>query len=74
MTDTDTIINTEEGRVLPRLEKKARQTLAKLGLKKVDGITRVVLRRPQGVSKLHMSPSDCLVNRELTGRAFDNIC
>ena len=53
MTDTDAIINTEEGRILPRLEKKARQTLAKLGLKKVEGITRVVLRRPQGVSDIN---------------------
>lgn len=49
--DTDSIINTEEGRLLPRLEKKARQTLAKLGLKRVEGINRVVLRRPGGVSR-----------------------
>lgn len=49
--DTDSIINTEEGRLLPRLEKKARQSLAKLGLKRVEGINRVVLRRPGGVSR-----------------------
>lgn len=49
--DTDSIINTEEGRLLPRLEKKARQALAKLGLKRVEGINRVVLRRPGGVSR-----------------------
>lgn len=48
--DTDSIIATPEGAILPRNEKKARQALAKLGLKRVEGITRVVLRRPQGVS------------------------
>lgn len=47
--DTDTILNTEEGKLLPRLEKKSRQSLAKLGLKRVEGINRVVLRRPGGV-------------------------
>jgi nascent polypeptide-associated complex subunit alpha len=34
-----------------RNEKKARQLIAKLGMmKKVEGITRVTLRRPKGVS------------------------
>jgi NAC domain len=33
-----------------RGEKKARKALAKLGLKKVEGITRVTLRRPKNVS------------------------
>lgn len=54
MADTDAILATEEGRLLPRLEKKSRQTLAKLGLRKVEGINRVVLRRPQGVSCLYL--------------------
>jgi len=66
--DTDSIINTEEGKLLPRLEKKARQSLAKLGLKKVEGITRVVFRRPQGVLLVVAKPevyrsahSDCYI-------------
>jgi nascent polypeptide-associated complex subunit alpha len=33
-----------------RNEKKARKAVDKLGLKKVEGITRVTLRRPKGVS------------------------
>ena len=33
-----------------RNEKKARKAIAKLGLKHVEGITRVSLRRPKGVS------------------------
>lgn len=32
-----------------RNEKKARKAIAKLGLKKVEGITRVTLRRPKNV-------------------------
>ncbi|KAK9900444.1 nascent polypeptide-associated complex, alpha subunit [Cystobasidium minutum MCA 4210] len=66
--DTDSIINTEEGRLLPRLEKKARQSLAKLGLKRVEGINRVVLRRPGGVlfivgrPEVYRAPgSDCYI-------------
>jgi nascent polypeptide-associated complex subunit alpha len=34
-----------------RNEKKARKAVAKLGLKQVEGITRVTLRRPKGVSR-----------------------
>lgn len=34
-----------------RNEKKARKSIAKLGLKHVPGITRVTLRRPKNVSK-----------------------
>ncbi|TKA72072.1 Nascent polypeptide-associated complex subunit alpha [Cryomyces minteri] len=34
-----------------RNEKKARKAIAKLGLKHVEGITRVTLRRPKNVSK-----------------------
>ena len=30
-------------------EKKARKSLSKLGLKRVEGITRVVMRRPKNV-------------------------
>lgn len=33
-----------------RNEKKARKSIAKLGLKHIEGITRVTLRRPKGVS------------------------
>ena len=33
-----------------RNEKKARKAIAKLGLKHIEGITRVTLRRPKGVS------------------------
>jgi len=33
-----------------RNEKKARKAVAKLGLKHIDGITRVTLRRPKNVS------------------------
>lgn len=43
-----------------RNEKKARQLIAKLGMmKKVEGITRVTLRRPKGVS---ISFWNCLVH------------
>jgi nascent polypeptide-associated complex subunit alpha len=35
-----------------RNEKKARKSIAKLGLVRVPGITRVTLRRPKNVSKL----------------------
>ena len=34
-----------------RNEKKARKSIAKLGLKHVPGITRVTLRRPKNVSR-----------------------
>lgn len=34
-----------------RNEKKARKAISKLGLKHVEGITRVTLRRPKGVSE-----------------------
>src|SRR4051812_27238019 len=34
-----------------RNEKKARKAISKLGLKHVEGITRVTLRRPKGVSQ-----------------------
>jgi nascent polypeptide-associated complex subunit alpha len=33
-----------------RNEKKARKAIAKLGLKHIEGISRVTLRRPKGVS------------------------
>lgn len=36
--------------VISRNEKKARKALSKLGLKKVEGINRVTMRRPKGVS------------------------
>jgi nascent polypeptide-associated complex subunit alpha len=34
-----------------RNEKKARKAIAKLGLKHIEGISRVTLRRPKGVSR-----------------------
>lgn len=47
----------EEGQVqgdfpkeVSRQEKKARKELSKLGLKKIEGINRVTLRRPKNVS------------------------
>lgn len=36
-----------------RNEKKARKSIAKLGLVRVPGITRVTLRRPKNVSTSH---------------------
>lgn len=39
-----------------RNEKKARKAILKLGLKKVEGITRVTLRRPKNVClRMHSS-------------------
>jgi hypothetical protein len=35
-----------------RNEKKARKAIAKLGLKHIEGITRVTLRRPKGVCSI----------------------
>merc|ERR1712080_520509 len=47
---------------------KAKETLSKLGLKKVDGVTRVVIRKPKGVlvaiqePEVFKSPvSDCYI-------------
>ena len=39
-----------------RNEKKARKSIAKLGLKHVPGITRVTLRRPKNVSNRILLP------------------
>lgn len=39
-----------------RNEKKARKAIEKLHLIRVDGITRVTLRRPKNVSRLHGKP------------------
>ena len=47
-----------------RNEKKARKAIAKLGLKHVEGITRVTLRRPKNVSCLR-----ACINREGKGAA-----
>jgi nascent polypeptide-associated complex subunit alpha len=47
-----------------RNEKKARKAIAKLGLKHIEGITRVTLRRPKGVS------AACAIGRDLFGGAF----
>lgn len=44
-----------------RNEKKARKAIAKLGLKHIEGITRVTLRRPKNVSRvLNNFYSECL--------------
>jgi len=40
---------------LGRNEKKSRKALEGLGLKRVEGITRVTLRRPRGVSGIGIS-------------------
>lgn len=39
-----------------RNEKKARKSIAKLGLTRVPGITRVTLRRPKNVSTPRLEP------------------
>jgi len=39
----------EDDSLQSRDERKARKALAKLGLKKVEGINRVTMRRPRGV-------------------------
>jgi len=51
-----------------RAEKKARKALSKMGLQKVEGINRVVLRRPKGMlfviatPEVYKSPySDCYI-------------
>ena len=43
--------------VTNRSEKKARKSLSKLGLVKVQGINRVTFRRPKGVRSLSLSLS-----------------
>lgn len=54
--DSDSEVETGESgmpagtMVYSRNEKKARKSIAKLGLVKVPGITRVTLRRPKNVS------------------------
>lgn len=47
-----------------RNEKKARKSIAKLGLKHVPGITRVTLRRPKNVSS-SLLPSTCTIQQFL---------
>lgn len=59
----DSEVETGEGEGIPggssavtvhsRNEKKARKSIAKLGLTRVPGITRVTLRRPKNVSQKH---------------------
>lgn len=56
-----------------RNEKKARKSIAKLGLKHVPGITRVTLRRPKNVSgaiRCHMRPFENM--HKLKGRWLDS--
>jgi nascent polypeptide-associated complex subunit alpha len=44
-----------------RNEKKARKSIAKLGLKHVPGITRVTLRRPKNVNSHDLKAHQCLL-------------
>ena len=53
-----------------RNEKKARKSIAKLGLKQVPGITRVTLRRPKNVRE--WSYDLCTLNLDV--RQADGIC
>ena len=48
--ETESGIPSGSIQVHSRNEKKARKSIAKLGLKHVPGITRVTLRRPKNVS------------------------
>jgi hypothetical protein len=49
--DGEAVIQAGQGvTVHSRNEKKARKAIAKLGLKHIEGITRVTLRRPKNVS------------------------
>ncbi|GAA5880263.1 hypothetical protein JCM16303_003871 [Sporobolomyces ruberrimus] len=40
---------TDQASPIGRQESKARKALSKLGLKKIDGVSRVVMKRPKGV-------------------------
>jgi nascent polypeptide-associated complex subunit alpha len=46
-SSSDSEPETQSGKVVSRGEKKARKALAKLGLKRIPGITRVTIRRPK---------------------------
>lgn len=68
--DSDSEIETGENMtagtttvVHSRNEKKARKSIAKLGLTKVPGITRVTLRRPKNVSSRLFQRSQVGFNR-----------
>jgi nascent polypeptide-associated complex subunit alpha len=68
--DSDSEIETGENMtagtttvVHSRNEKKARKSIAKLGLTKVPGITRVTLRRPKNVSSRISQRSKFELNR-----------
>jgi nascent polypeptide-associated complex subunit alpha len=52
-----------------RNEKKARKAITKLGLKHIEGITRVTLRRPKGVGATGLMDAT-LSNIALTCAAF----
>lgn len=47
--------------VVSRGEKKARKALSKLGLKRVEGINRVTMRRPKGVCERPASAAQARV-------------
>jgi nascent polypeptide-associated complex subunit alpha len=66
--DVDTSATMGDDTPQGRAERKARKSLAKLGLKKVEGINRVTMRRPKGQfivianAEVYKSPhSDCYV-------------
>ena len=50
-------------KVQSRAERKSRKALQNLGLKRVDGITRVTMRRPRGVSCCAQMESKSRVSR-----------
>ena len=58
-----------------RNEKKARKAIAKLGLKHVEGITRVTLRRPKNVSTPSEKKLPCVLPcREFWQQHFEFAC
>jgi nascent polypeptide-associated complex subunit alpha len=55
-----------------RNEKKARKAIAKLGLKHIDGITRVTLRRPKNVSAYRAIGGGAAFMRRMTSELLRN--
>jgi nascent polypeptide-associated complex subunit alpha len=65
--DEDPTSNAALDKIQSRSERKARKALLSLGLKRVNNITRVTLRRPKNV---RFGPSGCLVGPKLMGFGF----
>lgn len=59
-----------------RNEKKARKSIAKLGLKHVPGITRVTLRRPKNVRspKTHATVIQDVVSSRVAVQTSSHVC